>query len=128
MRQLVQDANKFLKECDRLGKKPALRLNGTSDIDYRKIANEFPNIQFYDYTKVYNRVSKEIPKNYHLTISYSEANKDYAKNADTLMNIIKDLYLEYSNIDYSKLDYLLDHDLWLNSSTCKEYGLVDIII
>ena len=37
MRQLVQDVNKFLKECDRLGKKPALRLNGTSDIQWETI-------------------------------------------------------------------------------------------
>ncbi len=58
---------------------------------------------------------------------YSEI-KDLADNADTLMNIIKDLYLEYSNIDKNKLNYLLDHDLWLNSTTCKDYGLVDIII
>jgi ATP-dependent protease ClpP protease subunit len=58
---------------------------------------------------------------------YSEI-KDYAKNADTLMDIIKDLYLEYTNISPNNLEYLLAHDLWLNSSTCKEYGLVDIII
>ena len=61
---------------------------------------------------------------------YSKYNeiKDYAENADTLMNIIKDLYLEYSNLDKKKLNYLLDHDLWLNSTICKEYGLIDIII
>mgnify|MGYP001483120494 CR=1 FL=1 len=61
---------------------------------------------------------------------YSKYNeiKDFAENADTLMDIIRNLYLEYSNIDINKLNYLLDHDLWLNSTTCKEYGLVDIII
>ena len=61
---------------------------------------------------------------------YSKYNeiKDYAENSDTLMNIIKDLYLEYSNLDKKKLNYLLDHDLWLNSTICKEYGLIDIII
>ena len=61
---------------------------------------------------------------------YSKYNeiKDYAENADTLMNIIKDLYLEYSNLDEKKLNYLLDHDLWLNSTVCKDYGLIDIII
>jgi ATP-dependent protease ClpP protease subunit len=58
---------------------------------------------------------------------YSEI-KDYSTNADTLMNIIKDIYLEYSNINKNQLEYLLDHDLWLNSSTCKQYGFVDIII
>ena len=58
---------------------------------------------------------------------YSEI-KDYSENADTLMTIIKNLYLEYSNLSKNKLNYLLDHDLWLNSSLCKEYGLIDIII
>lgn len=54
--------------------------------------------------------------------------KDYSDNADTLMQIIKELYLEYSNISESKLDYLLGHDLWLNSTTCLDYGFVDITI
>tara|TARA_B100001093_G_scaffold351999_1_gene336464 strand:- start:2983 stop:3642 length:660 start_codon:yes stop_codon:yes gene_type:complete len=61
---------------------------------------------------------------------YSKYNeiKDFSENADTLMNIVKNLYLEYSNLDEKKLDYLLDHDLWLNSTVSKKYGLVDIII
>lgn len=54
--------------------------------------------------------------------------KDYAANAETLMNIIKELYLENSNMDTETLNYLLDHDLWLNSTRCKEYGLVDILL
>ena len=41
----------------------------------------FPNIQFYDYTKIANRKCKDIP-NYHLTWSYSNANADYAKLLD----------------------------------------------
>ena len=84
MRQLVQDVNKFLKECDRLGKKPALRLNGTSDIQWETIEVDghdnifamFPQIQFYDYTKIPTRKVEHIP-NYHLTWSYSEANAKY---------------------------------------------------
>tara|TARA_R110002073_G_scaffold72157_5_gene176545 strand:+ start:459 stop:1154 length:696 start_codon:yes stop_codon:yes gene_type:complete len=86
MEYLRQDLSKHETYCLKKGIIPVVRLNGTSDIDYRKIANEFPNIQFYDYTKVYNRVSKEIPKNYHLTISYSEANKEYTKNAVKFAN------------------------------------------
>ena len=54
--------------------------------------------------------------------------KDYSANADTLMQIIKDIYLEYSSIDENKLDYLLEHDLWLNSTQCQNYGFVDILI
>ena len=95
MRQLVQDVNKFLRECDRLGKKPALRLNGTSDIQWETIEVDghenifamFPQIQFYDYTKIPTRKVEHIP-NYHLTWSYSEANDKYATLFDKVSNNI----------------------------------------
>ena len=54
--------------------------------------------------------------------------KDYAANADTLMQIIKDIYMEYSNINETTLNHLLEHDLWLNSRQCYDYGFVDILI
>ena len=40
---------------------------------------EFPQVQFYDYSKLYLRAYKDLPSNYHLTLSYSEANADYAE-------------------------------------------------
>jgi hypothetical protein len=58
-----------------------VRLNGTSDIrwenipvtidgvTYRNLMEAFPDIQWYDYTKIANR--KNIPSNYDLTFSYS---------------------------------------------------------
>lgn len=62
----------------------AIRLNGTSDIpfenlrfkdkDNKNIFELFPNVQFYDYTKIYNRFAKIQPNNYHLTFSRSEIN------------------------------------------------------
>lgn len=54
--------------------------------------------------------------------------KDQTENADTLMQLIKEIYLENTNLDNDKLDELLQHDWWLNSTLCKKYGLVDIII
>jgi hypothetical protein len=45
------------------------RLNVTSDLDWAHITNAMPNINFYDYTKVWNRKST---KNYSLTFSASE--------------------------------------------------------
>ena len=54
--------------------------------------------------------------------------KDFAENSDTLMNIIKSIYLEYSNITESRLNYYLDHDLWINSTECKKLGLIDTIL
>jgi len=82
---LIKDIDKFVKECDKLGKKPALRLNGTSDIqwetieveDFKNIFEMYPNIQFYDYTKIPTRKVSHIA-NYHLTWSYSQANDKYA--------------------------------------------------
>jgi len=82
---LIKDIDKFVKECDKLGKKPALRLNGTSDIqwetieveDFKNIFEMYPDIQFYDYTKIPTRRIDNIP-NYHLTWSYSQANDKYA--------------------------------------------------
>lgn len=62
----------------------AIRLNGTTDIPfenipflfegevYSNIMEIFPNVQFYDYTKVFNRFTKKLPKNYDLTFSRSE--------------------------------------------------------
>lgn len=84
---LAIDLGKFLKYCMKNNKIPVVRLNGTSDIDWmelrlfgKNIFEMFPTIQFYDYTKVYKRVVKDLPENYHLTLSYSEANIDYAAN------------------------------------------------
>jgi len=92
MGQLVSDITKFERECDKLGKQPSLRLNGTSDIqwEYQEVNGKnmfdmFPNIQFYDYTKIPTRKINGID-NYHLTWSYSEANKKYAKLFDTVPN------------------------------------------
>jgi len=92
MRQLVHDIEKFIRACDRKDKLPAIRLNGTSDIQWEKIDIEgqnifemFPNVQFYDYTKIPTRKVDKIP-NYHLTWSYSEANEKYAKMFDQVPN------------------------------------------
>jgi hypothetical protein len=47
----------------------------------------FPQIQFYDYTKIPTRKVEHIP-NYHLTWSYSEANDKYATLFDKVSNNI----------------------------------------
>ena len=90
MTMLYADIEKFIRYCERRNKRPALRLNGTSDIQWETIKHEgvtvfekFPQIQFYDYTKIPNRKVSKIP-NYHLTWSYSEANKKYADYFDSL--------------------------------------------
>ena len=90
MFQLIEDIQKFIKECAKLDKLPCLRLNGTSDIQWenylyhgKNIFEMFPQIQFYDYTKIPTRKVEGIT-NYHLTWSYSEANEKYSKLFDTI--------------------------------------------
>lgn len=87
MVELAADLERFVNYCNRKGVKPAVRLNGTSDIQWEvahpvagfaSIFEAFPDVQFYDYTKVYKRVYRQLPSNYTLVLSYSEASPAYA--------------------------------------------------
>ena len=90
--QLIIDIDKFRKYCNKRGIQPCVRLNGTTDIRWelqrymgeKNVFEIFPDVQFYDYTKIANRKVKDIP-NYHLTWSYSNANPEYAKLLDKAM-------------------------------------------
>lgn len=65
-----------------LGLKLAIRLNGTSDIVWERISDviqSFPEVQFYDYTKIAKRFLFERPANYDLTFSLSESNESEAR-------------------------------------------------
>lgn len=75
--QLRKDIKALVKKATKLNMTPAIRLNGTSDIEWTRftLMSEFPDVQFYDYTKVYNRLEKQIPTNYHLTFSKNEVNE-----------------------------------------------------
>tara|TARA_R100000808_G_scaffold410_3_gene2186 strand:+ start:2268 stop:2927 length:660 start_codon:yes stop_codon:yes gene_type:complete len=74
-----------IKELSRLaikkGKKPLVRLNGTSDIDWTQfdIINNNPEVFFYDYTKNPDLFSDflngKLPNNYHLIYSFNEKTK-----------------------------------------------------
>lgn len=58
---------------------------------------------------------------------YKELDDDMI-NLNTFMSMIKKIYLEHTKIVPNKLDDMLDHDLWLDSKKCLDYGLVDEII
>jgi len=80
MEQLRKEITNHIKNCSNKGFIPCIRLNGTSDISWETtgIFEEFPNVQFYDYTKIYKRalkyVNSQYPSNYHLTYSLNEDN------------------------------------------------------
>jgi len=83
-RLLVKDIETVIRKAKRENyDKVGIRLNGTSDIRFElykfeglTIFERFPEVQFYDYTKIHNR--KHIPNNYHLTYSLCEDNDDRA--------------------------------------------------
>ena len=91
MLQLAANIAALIKKAEKLGLKPLVRLNGTSDIRWESVPFEyhanimeaFPNVQFYDYTKDANR--KDIPTNYDLTFSYSGVDSfaPYVKKAQS---------------------------------------------
>jgi hypothetical protein len=90
MADLEQDINKAIKFAERKGLTPVFRLNGTSDLSWEKygIIEKFPQVQFYDYTKVLGRKIAHLP-NYHLTFSKADGNDaDVAKALAQGMSVV----------------------------------------
>jgi hypothetical protein len=86
MLDLYTDIKRAIKFAERKGLTPVFRLNGTSDLSWEKydmlpglnVFECFPDVQFYDYTKVPKRKVEGIA-NYHLTFSQADGN---GKDAD----------------------------------------------
>jgi hypothetical protein len=94
MGEFLDDVARLQRKAKKLGAKPAMRPNGTSDIPWERvrvgnhanIMEAFPDVQFYDYTKRPNR--KSLPSNYHLTFSLAEDNEaDAIKALENGMNV-----------------------------------------
>ena len=82
MLELLHDIRKAVRFAHKRGLTPVFRLNGTSDLAWEKYTVDgynvfelFPDVQFYDYTKVLGRKVSQYP-NYHLTFSRAENNMD----------------------------------------------------
>lgn len=95
------------------GMKLAIRLNGTSDIAFETISNviqSFPDVQFYDYTKVISRLFGK-PANLDLTFSLSETNLNDAMMALSMgyrvaavFDVVPEEYLGFEVVDGDKHD------------------------
>ena len=81
-KELIKIANKSLKQDTKI----AIRLNGTSDLDFialiKKYNNldllngdQFKNLVFYDYTAILGKIKKYINTSYSLTLSRKENNE-----------------------------------------------------
>jgi hypothetical protein len=96
MMDLYKDIQKGIKMAEKLDLIPVFRLNGTSDLSWEKytvgstdmnLFQLFPNVQFYDYTKVLGRkVSQYF--NYFLIFSKADGNDaDVSKAMAQGMNV-----------------------------------------
>ena len=124
--KLIAETEDNIRRNDKKGLRTAERLNGTTDyawehirFDYARLDDKivnislmgdphkyrqtmlelFPNVQFYDYTKIYKRAVKHaeglMPSNYHLTYSLNEDNKKQAFNILKLGGNISAVFRKY---------------------------------
>ena len=103
MSLLIDDITEAIKESEKAGYIPTFRLNAYSDIMWENIRFDkaglsykegkyngknifeiFPDITFYDYTKIANR---KTPSNYHLTVSYFGNDIEYKKAINNGSNV-----------------------------------------
>lgn len=116
MKILVSEIESARKRAEKNGKGFAIRLNCTSDLspelftlNGKNILELFPNVQFYDYTKVPNRLHliDKYP-NYDLTFSFDGTNgkvsKQFLANGGKVA-VVFDLYNE-------KGKQILPNDFW----------------
>lgn len=76
---LDKDITRLEHRAAKLGKLLCVRLNGSSDIAWERVAPQLfanhPTVQFVDYTKNPSRMTANLPSNYWLTFSRSETNE-----------------------------------------------------
>jgi hypothetical protein len=133
LKQLDSDLTQFEHTARAKGLLPAVRLNGTSDIAWERIAPDLfkRDVAFYDYTKSMNRMVRFIdgkgPKNLHLTFSRSESNE-----GDCKMVLVHkgQVAVVFRKLPFPK-SYLMmqvidgdDHDLTFLKPKNKVIGLV----
>jgi hypothetical protein len=87
MLRLEREIRAHVANAARHGLTPAVRLNGTSDVPWESVRytradgtvgtviDVFPDVQFYDYTKVALRFTRPLPANYDLTFSAADGNE-----------------------------------------------------
>lgn len=132
VRWVIEEIKLGIKKAEKLGYRFSVRLNNTSDLSpetfyindngvKKNILELFPNVTFYDYTKVRNRFRLlEKYKNYDLTFSYSGENMDECvdvlSKGDRVAMVFKKVpgeYMGYKVIDGDQYDmrYLDDKNV-----------------
>ena len=128
IKQLIREIKNQEKRALKKNKKPVVRLNGFTDIDYDKygIFKLFPNVQFYDYSADYERVLNNNNPNLHYTFSYKGNNLkeciELLKNdvSIAVIDISENQFFndyEVEHIDGDKHDFRFKHGkaiVWLS--------------
>ena len=125
IRTLAYEILKQYNKAKKAGEKIAMRLNGTSDMDFVYLLQKYAgldistladNIVFYDYTKILQKAIRyQGHPNYSVTFSRSESNQEEARQAAKLgINIaavfsgdLPTKYLGLPVIDGDKSDILM---------------------
>lgn len=122
MEWMIEEIKSAKAKAERLGYRFSVRLNNTSDISPESfyifkdgknmnILELFPDVQFYDYTKVPKRV--ELMKKYHnydVTFSYSGFNMEVCE--DMLKNNVR-VAMVFKNVPESFMGYeVIDGDAY----------------
>mgnify|MGYP001551430943 CR=1 FL=1 len=112
--ELAADITRLQRRAEAKGLIPCVRLNGTSDLRWERygIIQAFPEIQFYDYTKIVNRGTRRpLPPNYHLTFSLAEDNDADARkwlasgrNVAAVFDRLPEAYMGHPVIDGDETD------------------------
>lgn len=110
-RIMHHEISKHSIQAKKSGYIPGVRLNVTSDIAWekfgKKLISDHPDTQFYDYTKMHNRVlgqdKPDHPKNYHLTLSHtgtghSESNDSHAVHTLNKGHVVAMVYQRGKNV------------------------------
>lgn len=82
---VIWDIKALIRKADRENLKPAVRMNGTSDINWLDypyhgltIFERFPGVQFYDYTKRLDILTASVGvHNWTVVFSYAETTKNH---------------------------------------------------
>ena len=129
--QLVKDIQAGIRFATRKQMSVCFRLNLTSDIKWEDhgIIQEFPKQQFYDYTKIKNRMmqflDRKLPYNYHLTFSRDETTdtdfiKEVIKKGGNVAVVFDEIPNTWEGMDVISGD---DHDLRFTDPHGKIIGL-----
>ena len=132
VRWIIDEIKSAKQKAEKNGYRFSVRLNNTSDLNpetfyindggvKKNILQIFPDTQFYDYTKVGNRIDllKKYP-NYDLTFSYSGENMEECKfmlengcRVAMVFNKVPDEYMGYKVVNGDEYDmrYLDDKNV-----------------